>query len=820
MSNFTVPHSSSLPSTPDPRRRQPTDDLTESLTSNPSTTPAGPPNPQLGSFTPAGPPPSTPFGSSQVRAKELEVNANSVLTSFGSGVQTSDAHSFARQLESSPAVPDPWVQTDNGTPAKPRSGPQGETMENSQAESGIDEDAEEETHNAPMSDSRGEFEGDTFNSSKDSSFLLPMDDRGSVYSTFPGPGTQSVLRGTKRSHAGGIIDQHQHSTSLLDAGQQRANPSPIPAIARDLAAQSRPATLHEPDDMILGTEAFLDRLDHWRTSLSDGRQTLNGTISFVTEKILELWRSMSELNNSELEASNDHSTEIGPKATASQIEKATFLTDLLLPIHHPPQLRTSSAFSQTRAPGKPYPIPRILLDWLAKHHDPYRDALSELSAHQPNPTCHIYFWEITLSAVLRGKLDGAIRILKQADFRHPQVVLDDNLDQPQLPEMRLGSIRMVINRAIQILEQCPANTDDNWDVNGNDWSVFRLKVSQARRDLKALSGDADSDEDETAKAPFSAEHFGIGNSQTEANSLTKASRQAQSKVPWTVYQNLNALYGILGGDATAILAYAQDWIEASLGLTIWWNGGYEPSHGDSPKSRELKVSLSRSLTRQGIDPGTLYLERLAWSFNRATDPNLQDSFQVDTLNKVEVGLASILEGNTEGVIGLLRGWSLIITAAVILIAKRGGWLEPSSGGNLLTEFDQSDLMVLSYNQPKMDEWKDDVLIQYAEALFSRDRLRGNIPNRDASSSHGGKRMVEHEGWELGIQVLGRLDDIEVASKKVAELLDRLPLNSGGRVDKLLRICRAIGLSGQALRIAEVIHHVSHLLVIVMGLIGG
>ncbi|KAI9791725.1 MAG: hypothetical protein M1816_003535 [Peltula sp. TS41687] len=802
MSNFQVPYSSSLPSTPDTRRRHQTGDLTGGLTSNPSTTPAGPPNPHYGSFTPAGPPPSTPFGSSQIRTRGADTTTHSAIP------LSADHNPFVRRLDSSF---DPWARTKNGTPAGPKPRPQEESADNSQVESEVDAGDEDDGDGTmPISETGEGLEEDLFKFSSNSNILPPADDTEPVSIGDAGSSTQSVLRGTKRSHAGGMIDQDQNLASLFGAGQRRANPSPIPAIARDLAEKSRPAVLSESDDMILGTEELLDRMDHWRTP-PDG-QVFDGSMPFITEKISELWRSISDSDNSGSRASNDGSAQIGPNATASPIEKATFLTDLLLSIHHPPQLRTSNAFPHTRvnrapafsdsftsqAAGKPYPIPRILLDWLAKHHDPYSNALRDLSAHQPNPTYHIYFWEITISSVLRGKLDDVIRILKQADFRHPQVALDDNLDQSQVPEVRLGSIRMVINRAIQILELCPAYTEDNWDMNGNDWSFFRMKVSQASRDLRALSGD----ENEPAAASFSAENFGIRNNQPEANSLTEASRQAQSKVPWPIYQSLTALYRILGGSTTAILANAQDWVEASLGLTIWWNGGKEPELGDSPKSYDMTISFSQSSGRQSTEPGSLYLERLAWSFKHATDSSLPDTFQVNTLSKVEVGLASVLEGNIEGVIGLLRGWSMLITATVLYIAKRGNWLEPPSTENLLTDFDKSDLMVLSYNQPNADKWKDEVLIEYTEALFSRDRLCGQILDRGAPFGPGDKRRVEREGWEIGIQVVSRLDDIDVASRKVGELLNRLTLDSSGRVDKLLRVCRSIGLSDQAFRIAE------------------
>lgn len=58
--SWTVPQSSSPPSTPGANRR-----TGNSLASHPSTTPAGPPPSSTNSFTPLGPPPSSPLGSSR-----------------------------------------------------------------------------------------------------------------------------------------------------------------------------------------------------------------------------------------------------------------------------------------------------------------------------------------------------------------------------------------------------------------------------------------------------------------------------------------------------------------------------------------------------------------------------------------------------------------------------------------------------------------------------------------------------------------------------------------------------------------------------------
>src|SRR6186713_1926532 len=63
---FSVPFSSSAPSTPAQKQRGRNSNPFAALSTGPSTTPAGPPPSATNSFTPAGPPPSSVFGSSQL----------------------------------------------------------------------------------------------------------------------------------------------------------------------------------------------------------------------------------------------------------------------------------------------------------------------------------------------------------------------------------------------------------------------------------------------------------------------------------------------------------------------------------------------------------------------------------------------------------------------------------------------------------------------------------------------------------------------------------------------------------------------------------
>jgi hypothetical protein len=91
--------------------------------------------------------------------------------------------------------------------------------------------------------------------------------------------------------------------------------------------------------------------------------------------------------------------------------------------------------------------------------------------------------------------------------------------------------------------------------------------------------------------------------------------------------------------------------------------------------------------------------------------------------------------------------------------------------------------------------KDDFLVAYSKLLATK----GQLKDQDGQTSK--------EGWELAIQVLGRLDDSITASGRIEQILNELPLESSVRVDKITRLCHQLGLSQHALTIAQVCYRV-------------
>ena len=604
-------------------------------------------------------------------------------------------------------------------------------------------------------------------------------------------------RSSKRSRMSGLVSHRSSHRGDMHLGRKE---SAIPAIARSLAKQIGPPALDEPVYLIVETEKLVKQVYPQDTATQDQEQALESALHVIPEALCKLWQSCCNQNKLETE----RTIVIGPSEDEPAFHKATFLGSLLLKLHHPCLAKGKQTCIASRASFMPHPsnsfqkdgiharlepYPKILLDWLEQQHNPYRTAIRELRLFYPNPTANINFWDIVFSAVLRGKLSEAVRILRNSDFRYARTAREDGQAEDSYHQIQLGTITRVINRAIQVLEACPALQNEDWNVTGNDWMIFRKRVDQAISDLAAFAEGHDHDL-EPAESTFQAENFGLRGSST---ALSRSARRAQSKVPWTIYQNLKAMYGLLLGGTTEIVAFAQDWVEATIGLAVWWNGDEDEeiavgSLAMTRRSlRRSQTSLARSVD---LSPGAAYQRRLANSFARVTDESEDETFQIDSLNAVEVGLASVFEGNIEGVFDLLLAWSIPIAAAVVEIATQAGWFESVPGDGMVDGFNESDLMVLSYGQPKKGLTRDGVLVEYAQRLFARDLQESDLG-------------LDIEGWELSIEILDRLDDTSLANKKVVELLGRLSLTPDKRVDKMIEICRSFGLEGEACSIAEV-----------------
>jgi hypothetical protein len=278
---------------------------------------------------------------------------------------------------------------------------------------------------------------------------------------------------------------------------------------------------------------------------------------------------------------------------------------------------------------------------------------------------------------------------------------------------------------------------------------------------------------------------------SQPGTYSKTAKKAQSQVPWHIYQNLVTLYNLVMGDKNAIIENAQDWCEATVGLLAWWDEGKEDRRVALGRSQNSYRAASRGTDAEA------YLRKLRKSFESATAESTD--FQVNTIDPVEVGLASLLEGDSESVIGFLRAWSGPVSSAVVEVGSLGGWLPQTEPQSLISmeSLDEDDLDVLGINSSpsKSDGIKDQTLIAYARALSHRRELR--------LSKSFGKSEVIKEGWELAIAVLGRLDSAARSEEMIGDFLEGFQLSSSDTVDKLWRLLNDIGMGRHAESTAEV-----------------
>lgn len=590
-------------------------------------------------------------------------------------------------------------------------------------------------------------------------------------------------------------------------------PSAMPSILHTLASRSRLPAVDEPADMIINTEDTLARMSDEMRESEYRHIDLDHVLCHTANKLAATWDICAD--RSGISRPYGAGSSIGPGEQAPRLVKATFLASFLLQIHHPSRASApiATASNPAAAPNSMVkamqraivatPMPQILLDWLNGNHASRTNDLQVLRYVEPNPTASTNFWDIINAAILRGQFAEAAEILRSADFNYARSALEDGLPQAGYRGIQLQNIQRCVNKALQILDSCPGFEDDDWNIAGPDWAHYRKRVLAAVNDLEAF---AEGDEKDEADVPvqanrFQAVNFGLGNVAQKPMRFTQSARMAESQVPWAIYQNLRSLYRIILGDPAVIKDYAQDWVEATIGLTAWWDG----EDDDSTAGLDLRASTSsndfhrsrgtrnqqRAVDRNSRDA---YLRRLDLAFNSVTnEPSSGTGFRVNTMNSLEVGLASVFEGNVQGVVELVQTWSLCVASGVAEVAEIGGWFESSVDTKRMPGLNEDDLMVLSYGQdtrlPSDIVHRDHILRSYAFGLYDR----GSISNETGT----------REGWEMALEALSRIHDPKLTAKAVSEVVEKLPLDDITQLDRLVMLCTDLGLEEEGRRVSEV-----------------
>ncbi|OAL35357.1 hypothetical protein AYO20_05408 [Fonsecaea nubica] len=711
MNKFSVDYSSSINSTPG---RTPATRGTNFLSSNP---------PQLASTTPIAPPPSQIFGSS----------------TFGTGV--------SKLQLSKPARSPPQQSSSLKNPPQPKNGAQqvfSRARVANDYNGGEDEDQD-------MDEDDYQEDSSQFQQSRG---FRSVDQRQPVslmkFSTMS----------TRDSRVSAPRKSFRNSTRI-SALPHKGNDTVVLNLARDMGTRARPASVTEPDEVILETEQILRELDEQSQYLKD-RENIHQAIAEYVYSLIKEWQRFAEPDRPSLD-SND----IGPQPTAPHFTKANYLASLLLVLRHPPPSPDKVAI----------PTPRVLLDWLDNYHVSYDQMHRAVASARPNCTSHELFWDAVQSLTLRGKLQQVMQLFADADFKYAASAMDDGADGAGYKGAQLQTVQSVIYRARVLLNSCPAIQSGDWNVAGPEWDVFRTAVEAALDNLSDEVSGRDEDE-----SPFEAENFGLR--KPETGLLGQVGQKSSSNLPWTVFQNLKILYSILLGSAEEIAAQSQDWLEAATSLTIWWDGTADTA---AVAQWSFDVSRANNLTKQDEDLNP-YLARLRDAFLCVTDPNDKNSFQINAMSPVEVGLGCILQGSSQGALTILRTLSQCIASSVAEVGAKAGWLEEEPQATP-TGLSEDDLMVLSYGAPKQGISKDDLLLSYAERLFEKTAL--HLP--DGSSV---------EGWEVSISIVTRLDDREAMHAAVSNFVEQLQVTTQDRTEKLTNLCSDLGLQDEARKVSD------------------
>jgi len=561
----------------------------------------------------------------------------------------------------------------------------------------------------------------------------------------------------------------------------------MPAIAKTVA--NKTVSLTESDDIILGTEHVMQNLHAFVRGKSASGLELDLALGTAVEESLRVWRPQYK--------SDSGRDRMGPGANASSFTKALYLTSLLLPLHHP-ALRSQnqhSTFKTSRALDQPKPIPQVLVEWLQAYHTPYPGEVEETLNFQPNACASDRFWDVVLSSVVRGSIVDGLKLLKEADFREAETALQEGAAERGYRGKQLGNVQRVVNRAIAVLEACPAVQSNDWNVSNADWAIFRKRVDQAMQDLASFAdGPGHGNGEDSA---FESENFGLASVRSDDFGLSRLPR----RLPFPVQESLQALYNNLLGNGREITSSSADWLEATICQTLWWNGEEEEIGNVSFTASRNQQSLIRAKQDRPVDimPRTAYRQKLSLSLRQVFAESEDQELQVNTSSSVEVGLACVLEDDLDGVLTILRGWSMPMSAMVVEIAALGQWPGLSTPSqDIIEQFSQSDLMVLGLSQNSPKNGHDDVLLSYADLLFKHADLKSTT------------YQAQQEGWELAIQLAGRVSIPNIANDRITSFLDKLDLSSTSdvesedtsRIEKVMALCERLALSPLARRTAE------------------
>ncbi|CAK7568629.1 MAG: hypothetical protein SEPTF4163_006625 [Sporothrix epigloea] len=595
------------------------------------------------------------------------------------------------------------------------------------------------------------------------------------------------------------------------------------AIAKGMYKQMGYAELVEAPQLVRQTEVQVSQLYSEGVGVEEDAKRLDEALANTSAQLVALWNAYVEslpppADGDNTEDDDGHLAGIGPGPRASAFENAAYVATLALQLHH-----TRSTENSGNGLEAPEPLTETLFRWAADNHNPYPEQVQDVLRFQPSPASHGMFWQTVFGSLLQGRVGDTIELLRVGGWQSVR-----RAGIQAYSGRALANVEWAVQETVGMLETCPGKLG-SWDIWSSEWVLFRIRAKGALDQLRRFAeggrgsgyGNGDNNLDDAEGEDEFSQSYRGGDGQ---QSMTGLARKAESQVPWDIYENLNIVFDIALGLRERILAVSQDWCEATLGLFGWWDesklrpppGSNSNNYGASyPVSIHGRShSMSSRLPDAGVGSASStfegYLGRLARSFHATTDSGLE----VNSNSPLEVALASIFEDNSHGLLGLLRTWSLPVAAAVVEIASLGGWLplHPSTSALATTMdgLDMEDLEVLGVDPTDPDDldgFKDNTLVQYAQALTNNADLKphneNNEDNRyeDGNMSAPSTSPATMDGWELAIHVLGRMNSSERAEETIGEvvltILEGLDVDSGATIDKIWRLLCDLGMASYA-----------------------
>ncbi|KAJ2897212.1 nuclear pore complex subunit nup85 [Zalerion maritima] len=520
------------------------------------------------------------------------------------------------------------------------------------------------------------------------------------------------------------------------------------------------AELRENDDVVLKTEELVSRLYDEGVGASDDPDKLDNALAMISSRLNNVWQEyLHTLDDSVPE----RSPSVGPGRDSDNFRKSRWLASLVLQMHH---TRYSSDYGVT-TPS----LPEIMVYWIKDEHDVYSKAqLLEIARFRPSPACHQLFWNSVINSIARGMVSDASKLLTEAGWE--LVRTHGSRGDFAYSGQSLQNLQHAVQVTTEMLQSCPG-FKENWDIHGSEWTLFRIKAKNARDQLVRFA------EGKDRVRGMNALRFESGQA-----SISNLAREAESKVPWDVYKNLQSIFDIVLGKQEAITAACQDWCEASVALMVWLDEGVAGRPMDLSRSQNLSRSMQLA---PATNTPESYNDRLVRCFHMAVE-----EFPLNPVDFDEITYACAFEGNYEGVVSGLRTWSLPIASAVAEVASLGGWLPPAEPKNLITmdSLQQEDMELLGMDSRGPDETdglKDTTLVEYAKELVGLESMHAVFDNQE----------IVREGWEVAVEVLGRMDSRAKSEDMVRQVLEnvleKISLDSSSTIDKVWSLLNALGM---------------------------